>query len=279
MLIGIALLLAGPALTAEFPPKISSFAYPFGHSSLDMPFDDGALPMQPPEPKTAAPAMQLASAEPGAPVRTPSWLRSELCTAAAFEAANNNLPIGFFANLIQQESNFRVDVVSHKGAQGIAQFMPGTAAERGLADPFDPIPALGASAKLLSNLRERLGNLGLAAAAYNAGPQRVADWLVKQGGMPAETQHYVRRITGIPVEEWARVEAKERAIRLPTHSQCPQLGWALPAVVIRMAIRDDEVRDVSGMRGADASSPRKRKRGARYAWWSRTSSLTYVSLR
>lgn len=218
--------------------------------------------MSPPQPTMSDPGSQGAGV---ATARRPPPPRSQLCAAVAFEAANNDLPIRFFSNLIEQESNFRHDVVSHKGAQGIAQFMPGTAAERGLGDPFDPIPAIGASAKLLADLHGRFGNLGLAAAAYNAGPQRVADWLAKQGGMPAETQHYVRRITGISVEEWARPQSRGREIRLPSHSECPQLSWALPAVVIKMAIV------------ADAANPRKRKR-ARYAWWSRLSSLTYVSL-
>ena len=53
---------------------------------------------------------------------------------------------------------------------GVAQFMSGTASERGLADPFDPATAIPASAKLLAELARRFGNLGLSAAAYNAGP-------------------------------------------------------------------------------------------------------------
>ena len=121
----------------------------------------------------------MASAPAAAPASPPLPSRSELCSAVAFEAANNKLPLRFFAKLIQQESSFNPNVVSHKGAQSIAQFMPGTAAERGLNDPFEPIQALGASTRYLADLLERFGNLGLAAAAYNAGPQRVSDWLAK----------------------------------------------------------------------------------------------------
>src|SRR5690606_41926809 len=62
-----------------------------------------------------------------------------------------------------------LNAVSYKGAQGIAQFMPGTAEERGLADPFEPKSAIGHSASLLTDLRREFGNFGLAAAAYNAG--------------------------------------------------------------------------------------------------------------
>jgi hypothetical protein len=94
--------------------------------------------------------------------------------------------------------------VSHVGAQGIAQFMPATAAERGLDDPFDPVQALPASASFLRDLVEQFGNFGLAAAAYNGGPGRVGRWLKGQGGLPSETRNYVIQITGRTAEHWAR---------------------------------------------------------------------------
>jgi hypothetical protein len=81
---------------------------------------------------------------------------------------------------------------SRKGAEGIAQFMPRTADWRGLIDPFDSIAALKASASYLRDLRNRFGNIGLAAAAYNAGPQRVQDWLVGRGSLPKETVSYIK---------------------------------------------------------------------------------------
>ena len=81
--------------------------------------------------------------------------------------------------------------VSAKGAQGIAQFMPQTADFRGLADPFDPIEALHNSASYLRDLRERFGNLGLAAAGYNAGPGRVSAWLAGRRA-PAERDAQLR---------------------------------------------------------------------------------------
>ena len=98
----------------------------------------------------------------------------------------------FFVRVIWQESRFNALAVSPKGAQGIAQFMPRTADWRGLSNPFDVIAALKASASYLRDLRNRFGNLGLAAAAYNAGPQRVQDWLSARGGLPKETRRYVR---------------------------------------------------------------------------------------
>jgi hypothetical protein len=91
---------------------------------------------------------------------------------------------------------------SGEHAQGIAQFMPGTANERRLLDPFDPVQALPKSAEYLNELRGQFGNLGLAAAAYNAGPRRVQEWLEGKGSMPAETRDYVLAITGSPIEDW-----------------------------------------------------------------------------
>jgi hypothetical protein len=85
--------------------------------------------------------------------------------------------------------------------------MPGTAAERGLLDPFDPAAAIPASAKYLAELKQRFGNLGLAAAAYNAGVDRVTSWLEANGNLPFETQDYVLSITGIPAETWAAPES------------------------------------------------------------------------
>jgi hypothetical protein len=153
--------------------------------------------------------------------------RAELCSAAASVAAANNLPVPFFANLIQQESGFKPRAVSPAGAQGIAQFMPRVAAEQGLHDPFDPIPALQTSGKVLSQLRARFGNLGLAAAAYNAGPRRVQDWMTRRGKLPAETRQYVRNITGRPAEHWVRRAVNVLEHRLPLFARCAEAKTAL----------------------------------------------------
>ena len=82
--------------------------------------------------------------------------------------------------------------------------MPGTAAERNLLDPLNPIQALPKSAEFLRDLRRQFGNLGLAAAAYNAGPRRIREWMVGSGPMPSETRAYVQAITGTSVEQWAK---------------------------------------------------------------------------
>ena len=125
-----------------------------------------------------------------------------LCRLIDDSAKTRDLPVAFLTRLIWRESSFRVGVVSPAGAQGVAQFMPGTAKERGLLDPFDPEQAIPHAAHLLADLKRQFGNLGLAAAAYNGGPTRVSNWLAGSGGLPAETRAYVLSITGRSPEEW-----------------------------------------------------------------------------
>jgi soluble lytic murein transglycosylase-like protein len=90
------------------------------------------------------------------------------------------------------ESNFDPNAGSPAGAQGIAQFMPSTAAAYGLRNPFDPVEAIDAQAHLMSDLLRQFGDSSLALAAYNAGPGPVEAC----GCVPAypETQAYVSRI-------------------------------------------------------------------------------------
>ncbi|MEP9368058.1 lytic transglycosylase domain-containing protein [Xanthobacter sp. VNH20] len=133
-----------------------------------------------------------------------------LCRLIEDAARRESLPTPFLTRLIWRESSFRSHVVSSKGAQGIAQFMPGTAAERGLKNPFDPEAALPAAASLLADLQRRFGNLGLAAAAYNAGPGRVEAFLAGRSGLPSETRLYVRLITGRSAEDWAAAKRGEQ---------------------------------------------------------------------
>jgi hypothetical protein len=136
--------------------------------------------------------------------REPAPSVDDICRTLAQAAADNGLPEEFFTRLIWQESRFDAGAVSPAGAQGIAQFMPGTAAMRGLANAFEPLQALRESASYLRELRTTFrGNLGLAAAAYNAGPGPVEAWLGKRQVLPAETQAYVRIVTGYAAETWA----------------------------------------------------------------------------
>ena len=125
-----------------------------------------------------------------------------VCPLIDASARLNGLPIVFLTRLIWRESSFQPAVTSPAGAQGVAQFMPGTAAERGLANPYDPEEAIPKAAELLVDLKNQFGDLGLAAAAYNAGPTRLANWLAGAGSLPAETRDYVSIITGHPIEDW-----------------------------------------------------------------------------
>lgn len=161
--------------------------------------------------------------EPVAPA--PVSPTDQFCHALRAAAEASGIPVPFFARLIWQESRFKSDEVSHAGAQGVAQFMPGTAAEVGLDDPFDPMKALPASAKFLRKLRDDFGNLGLAAAAYNAGPGRIQKWLARESELPRETRDYVRIITGTKAEDWIeRSEALAIRIDLPREAPCEGIG-------------------------------------------------------
>lgn len=146
--------------------------------------------------------------------------RETTCSVLQEVAAEYDLPEPLFARLIWQESKFRADVVSPVGAQGIAQFMPATAEERGLDDPFDPVQALPASAAFLRDLVRQFGNFGLAAAAYNGGPGRVSRWLSGKGGLPTETRNYVIQITGRTAEHWATFAAAEPHPEATAVSDC-----------------------------------------------------------
>jgi len=147
-----------------------------------------------------------------------------LCGIVETSAQAQGLPVNFFTRLIWRESAFEPGAVSPAGAMGVAQFMPGTASERGLADPFDPATAIPASAKLLADLAQRFGNLGLAAAAYSAGPNAVAGWLSGVGAMPIETQDYVLAITGHDVEEWSGEKPPASAAPEPAEPCLTSIG-------------------------------------------------------
>ena len=134
-----------------------------------------------------------------------------VCRMIKSAASANDLPADFLLRVIWQESRFKSDAigpVTRSGARalGIAQFMPATAAERELTSPFDPSQALPKAAEFLRELRAEFGNIGLAAAAYNAGPQRVRDWLAGKRNLPSQTQAYVQIVTGRNAGQWARSE-------------------------------------------------------------------------
>lgn len=126
----------------------------------------------------------------------------DVCRTMDELATANDLDPHFLARLIWRESLFDAGAVSPAGAEGIAQFMPGTARLRGLKDPYNPAEALEASAQYLSELAMNLGNVGLAAIAYNGGEARADRFVAASGRLPGETRAYVHAITGLPAEVW-----------------------------------------------------------------------------
>ena len=178
------------------------------------------------EPQQAA-APEPAKTAAGKPTST----ASEICRVVSQAAADNELPLDFFTRLIWQESRFNPDAISPKGAQGIAQFMPATASGRGLVNPFEPVQALREAASYLRELRTTFrGSLGLAAAAYNAGPGRVEAWLAGRGGLPGETRAYVRAVTGHDAERWASERPPEwEPADLPKRGSCIEIAKLIVA--------------------------------------------------
>ena len=201
--------------STELAPQQASFAYRAQHAPAAAPSTEPALPSEP-----FGVAGRATVSFPSDQNSPRAFSKGELCVTAASVAEANNLPVPFFTNLIQQESGFKPHVVSPAGAQGIAQFMPRVAASYGLVNPFDPIQALAVSGKFLAELVAQFGNLGLAAAAYNAGPKRVQNWMARRGKLPAETRQYVQNITGRPAEQWTR-RARSAAVKLPARTSCP----------------------------------------------------------
>jgi len=167
-----------------------------------LPADGGAaLSHRAPRPRAAAALGRRCTADGTVCIRRADYV-ADVCRAIEALARDNAIDRGFFARLLWKESLFDAAAVSPAGAQGIAQFMPGTARARGLADAFNPAEALAASARYLAELARDYGNIGLAAAAYNGGEARVDRFLALKDALPAETRAYVVGITGFPVEDW-----------------------------------------------------------------------------
>ncbi len=153
----------------------------------------------------AAPDGQAAST--GLPGFVPEQYRAPILRSAA----RWRVPAALLAAQLEAESGFDPSAVSPAGAQGIAQFMPGTAASYGLRDPFDPVAAIDAEAHLMSDLLRQFGSVSLALAAYNAGPGPVAACRC----IPTipETQAYVTRILAL-MGTAGEITAPELEVRL-----------------------------------------------------------------
>jgi soluble lytic murein transglycosylase-like protein len=130
------------------------------------------------------------------PEAVPSYrgsYKGEYLEVARAAARKHGIPEDLFLRLVQQESGWNAGAVSHKGATGLAQLMPGTAQILGV-DINDPNANLDGGARYLRMMYDKFGSWKLALAAYNAGPGAVE----QHDGVPpyAETENYVAAILG-----------------------------------------------------------------------------------
>lgn len=124
----------------------------------------------------------------------------EFYKALAVKAAEKyGIPPDLYLRQINAESRWKPNAVSHAGAQGLAQIMPGTAEYLGVSDPFDPVQSLEGGARYLKEQYDRFGRWDHALAAYNAGPGNVS----KYNGIPPfkETRNYVAKILDGPRQD------------------------------------------------------------------------------
>lgn len=170
----------------------------------------------------------------------PEHAAFDICQHIQGASARHMLDPGFFARLLWQESRFDANALSPAGAQGIAQFMPGTAKLRGFSDSYNPAEAMERSAHYLAELQRRYGNVGLAAVAYNGGEGR-ADGFMEGGGLARETIEYVQIITGLTAEEWRDVPPK-------THDFTLDKDQPFMAACLAMA-RNRKVSAIKGIPG------------------------------
>lgn len=165
-------------------------------------FDVDETPLAPdPQPNPQPMAQAASQTTSNAPVQPPVVVQTPLRPAQTVDldavvreaSSKNRLDPDFVSSVIRAESNFKPHAVSKKGAQGLMQLMPATAAQLGVADPFDPRANVEAGTAHLSALLDRYNNDPIKAlAAYNAGAHRVKQY----NGVPPyqETRAYINKI-------------------------------------------------------------------------------------
>ena len=140
---------------------------------------------------------------------------SEIARLIDIYARHNGLSSRLVQAVVQVESGYNPDAMSQKGAMGLMQLMPETAAELGVGDAYDPEENLRGGTRYLRQQLDRFGDLRLALAAYNAGPTAVA----RYDGIPPyrETQRYVEKVLDLYgnsapqyLQEHARDQARQR---------------------------------------------------------------------
>ena len=177
--------LAANATRFGFVQRYSWEAWHYG-------FDAGPAPCSPEGEALTGRARSTSTA---ASTSLPSFVPTQYREPILRSAARWGVPPALMAGQLMAESGFDPNVGSPAGAQGIAQFMPSTAAAYGLTNPYDPVAAIDAEAHLMHDLLKQFGSPELALAAYNAGPAPVEACHC----IPPypETQAYVTRILAL----------------------------------------------------------------------------------
>ena len=114
----------------------------------------------------------------------------DLAAVTARAEREAGLPTGLMQAIVEVESDARTHRISYAGAMGPAQLMPGTALLLGVKDPFDPEEAIFGGARYLASMLKRTGEVSLAIAAYNAGPNAVNGSIPQNG----QTEFYVAKV-------------------------------------------------------------------------------------
>ena len=159
--------------------------------------------------------------------------RNGLCSAVVSVARANDLPIPFFANLIWQESSFntKTDQPRRRAGHRAVHAADGGRIRLDQSVRADP-RAQRRRTNSCVNCTGQFGNLGLAAAAYNAGPRRVIDWMAKRGALPGETRNYVlahHRPSGRGMDVAAKRRRDPEATLMPAKAPCVEVAEAVKA--------------------------------------------------
>jgi soluble lytic murein transglycosylase-like protein len=190
---------AAQTTTATSAPA-TSFATTLAQASAAAPATTStALPATGALPTTALPASALSTtalsttALPAATAAPATDASAPYDSTIDAVAGQNGVDPNLVRAVIEQESGFNPNAASGAGAQGLMQLMPGTAAGLGVTNSFDPTQSIEGGTRYLKQQLDRFGgNVSLALAAYNAGPDAVTQY----GGVPpyAQTQQYVRSV-------------------------------------------------------------------------------------
>jgi peptidoglycan DL-endopeptidase CwlO len=183
---------AGADGTASAPGHVG--IYVGNGQMIDAPYTGTSVQVQPVS--SAGPVVAIRQVLPDPSVASTFGdvdVPSQYASTIEQAASENDIPSSLLAGVLSAESGFDPTAVSSAGAEGIAQFMPSTAAGLGV-DPYDPTEAIDGAAQLLGSYMKQYGSESDALAAYNAGPAAVAEY----GGVPpyAQTQAYVQEILG-----------------------------------------------------------------------------------